>query len=106
MNTNPQSMDEIKKLIKEHKLDQSESRAKSLLIEGLDNIRGRIEYNKKLKDAGNVSLDVESMGGWVHNLVRDTLGGKIDSERQMVTWEIGGKKIEYNPYDGKLEYAD
>lgn len=102
----PQSLDEIRKLIKEHGLGpESESKARSLLIEGLDNIKGRVEYNNKLKEAGNISLDVDQMGGWVHNLVRDTLGGKIDSARQIITWEIKGKKIEYNPYSGQLEYA-
>ena len=103
---NPQNMDEINKLIKEHQLGiDSGSKARSLLIEGFDNIKSRVEYNQKLKEAGNISLDVESMGGWIHNLVRDTLGGKIDSARQIITWEIQGKVIEYNPYDGKLEYA-
>jgi len=104
---NPKNMDEIKQLIKEHQLNPgSESKARSLLIEGFDTIKSRLEYNKKLKAAGNISLNVEHMGGWIHNLVRDTLGGKINSARQIITWEINNKTIEYNPYSGTLEYAD
>jgi hypothetical protein len=102
----PKSVDEIKKLIKEHHLDiDSGSKSRELLIEGLDNIKGRIEYNKKLKEAGGVCLNVEHMGGWVHNLIRDTLGGKINSSKQTVMWEIDDRIVEWDPRNGNLEYA-
>lgn len=103
---NPQSIGEIRKLIEKHQLNNPQSQTRSLLIKGLDVIKGRIEYNNKLKEAGNISLDVNQMGGWISNLVRDTLGGKINSTKQTIMWEIDGKIIEYNPYDGSLGYAD
>lgn len=103
---NPQSIDEIRMLIKKHQLDDPESKARNLLIEGLNTIKGRIEYNNKLKEAGNMFLDVDQMGGWVYNLIRDTVGGKINSHTQTIMWEIKGKTIEYNPYNGNLKYAD
>jgi hypothetical protein len=104
---NPKSLDEIKMLISKHQIGpESGSKARELLIEGLDNIKSRIEYNEKLKEAGNISLNVDQMGGWVHNLIRDTMGGKINSAKQTIIWEIKGKTVEYNPYDGNLEYAN
>lgn len=104
---NPQSIEDIKMLINKHQLGvDSKSEARNLLIEGLNNIKFRIEYNEKLKEAGNISLDVEKMGGWVHNLVRDTLGGTINSTKQTISWKINNRTIEYNPYNGNVEYAD
>lgn len=100
---NPQSMDEIKKLIREQLRPGSKNH--DLLIEGIENIKSRIEYNNRLKEAGEIYLDVNEMGGWVHNLVRDTLGGQIDSSKLLIKWEIGDKIVEYNPNTGKVEYA-
>jgi len=101
---NPINMDEIKALIKEHELN-SNSKAHDLLIEGFETIKSRMEYNNKLKEAGEMYLDVNEMGGWVYNLVRDTLGGQIDTSKLVIKWEINNKIVEYDPYSGKIEYA-
>jgi len=102
----PKNIDEINKLIKQHQLGpENGSYHRKLLMEGLENIRSRIEYNQKLAEAGNISLDVNNMGGWVHNLIRDTVGGKINCSNMTIEWIINGKKIEFNPYDGSVKYA-
>lgn len=102
----PNNIEEVKILVKKHGFEPgSESQNRKLLEEGLDTIRKRIEYNRQLSEAGNINLDVTSMGGWVHNLVRDTLGGRINSEKQTIFWDIKNQVVEFNPFTGKVEYA-
>lgn len=107
---NPKSLDEIRTLIKQHKLGPdasiTESYNRKLLVEGFVNIKNRVEYNKKLEEAGNVSLDINSVaGGWITNLVRDTIGGKINCVDLTVEWVINGKKIIFDPISGSVNYA-
>jgi len=103
---NPKSMGEIKELIHKHQIGvDSKSRARELLIEGFDNIKSRVEYNNKLREADNITIDIEKTGGWIHNLVRDTVGGTINSTRQIIMWEINGETIEFDPYSGSVENA-
>lgn len=103
---NPQSVEEIKMLIKKHGLNPgSESYSRKLLVEGLEHIQHRIEYNKQLKEAGGISVDVEYSSGWVHNLVRDTLGGQIECATQRIYWVLNGQRIEFDPDSGEVEHA-
>jgi len=102
---NPKSMDEIKSLIEKHQRKPgSEAKSYSLLIEGFDIIKSKLEYNEKLRDAGNISVEVQA-GGWINNMVRDMIGGSIVASKLVIEWKIDGKIIEYNPYDGVLRHA-
>lgn len=99
----PKCVSDIRSLIKEHQLlPKSGSYNRKLLDEGLQTIKGRVEYNKKLKESGNINLDVSDMGGWIHNLVRDTLGGKINCEDLSIEWDINNKTIKWNPISDEI----
>jgi hypothetical protein len=103
----PKNIDEVRQLIKKHQLGPKyKSYNQQLMLEGLENVKSRLEYNKALTEHGSAGLDVEHMGGWIHNLIRDTLGGKLNCEKQVIVWELDGKTIEFNPHNGKVDYAD
>ena len=100
---NINSIDDIKQLIKKHNMDaESKAYNRELLIEGFKNIQSRIEYNKKLKEAKIIDLDVNKMGGWIYNLIRDTIGGKINCDKLVVEWNINGEIIEFEPFSGEV----
>lgn len=104
---NPRSVDEIKTLIQQHGLGpDSKSYSRALLIEGFEHLKNRIDYNQKLQEAGNISVDVSHTSGWIHNLIRDTLGGQIDNVAQKIFWIINNKRIEFDPYSGEIGYAE
>jgi hypothetical protein len=104
----PKNIDEIRELIKKHMLGPEEkSYNRQLLMEGIENIRNRMDYNTKLKEAGNISLNVNQMGGWIHSFIRDTTGGRFNCNSFVIEWTVNGDKIvEFNPYTGAIAYAN
>lgn len=86
------SVDDIRKLIDLHGLSPTHNtKARDLLLEGFELIRHRIEYNNLI----NSDLNVDDMGGWIHQFVRDKLGGKIAGDK--VTWTINSQTVIMNP---------
>ena len=105
--TEPKSIEEIKQLIRKENLGpDQESYNKKLIVEGFDTIKHRTEYNNQLKEANNISIDVQNVSGWIHNLVRDLLGGSVNSQKQVIEWHINNKTIEFNPYSGTVSYVE
>jgi hypothetical protein len=106
--TAPKNMDEIKALIKLNLLAPGEqSYNRKLLMEGLDNILKRIDYNTKLKEANNISLDIGQIGGgWIQHFIRDTLGGQFNCNTKLIEWKINDQTIEFNPFTGSIAYAN
>jgi hypothetical protein len=103
---NPRSISEIKTLISTLNLEPgNESYNRKLLEDGFENIKNRIKFNEALKEANNISIDVEHVGGWINNFVRDTLGGSIDVKNQIIYWDIQGTKIVFDPFGGNIDYA-
>ena len=104
----PKSIDEIKKIIKNIGLNPgSESYNRKMLIEGLEYVKNKVEYNNRLKEAENHYIKTEDLGGgWIAHFVRDTMGGEINPEDQTIVWHIDGKDIKFNPSDGTVEYVE
>ena len=103
----PKNISEIKQIIKNAYLDPgSKSQNRKMLIEGLEHIKNRVEYNKKLKEADSYYIDAKDLGGgWISHFVRDTMGGQIDAKSQTIVWTIDTQKIIFNPATGTVEYA-
>jgi hypothetical protein len=104
----PRNISEVKQIIKDAYLTPgSESQNRKMLIEGLEHIKNRVEYNTKLKEAGDYHIKTEDLGGgWISHFVRDTMGGQIDAITQTIVWTIDNKKIIFNPSSGTVEYAE
>ena len=91
------SVGDAKKLIKKLHLDPgSESHNRQLLDDGLQLIKHRMEYNEQL----GLGLDINSMGGWITQFIRDQLGAIIRDMK--IVWILDDKTIIWDPSTGEV----
>jgi hypothetical protein len=98
---NPQSINEVKTLIRKHGLESgSDGQARKLLVEGFELIQKRREYNAVLKEERGIDLDVDSMRGWVDNMIERQLGGRRHGDK--IKWSTKDGEIMFDPISGDI----
>lgn len=99
---NVTSVADIERLIKEHHLfPDSESESRRLLVDGFNCIKARLEYARQLNERFGFGLNVDHMNSWIHDLVKNKLGGRIRDDK--IEWDISGKKVVMDPISCSIE---
>lgn len=98
---NPKNISEIKSLIRKHGLEPgSNSQSRKLLEEGFELAMKREEYNEALKEERGIDLNVDSMRGWIDNMIDRQLGGRRRGNK--IEWVIDGESIVFDPMSGEI----
>lgn len=91
------SVKDVEKLLKTHHLHpDSKSQNRKLLVEGIEIVKNRMKFNKLVDSR----LNVDDMGGWFSNFVKNKLGGT--TRGALVIWELDNKTIILDPISGQI----
>ena len=75
------------------------SRNHELLIDGMNIVRHRMQYNEMLDNG----FDINEMHFWVDDLIRDRLGGFRKDDK--VCWQVDDQLAQFDPFTGELTWT-